>query len=910
MSNRFHRPAQSAGLTSPGGTSPPTPPNEDPKGERQVVSPDRSQPTNLAAAYSGAGGRTKSDGEVSQVFVRDRKVRTRAAHRARSRASRPVSDRYRIIEKLGQGGAGIVYKAIDRSLNRELALKTLRDELADDRGMLDRFVHEAQVVAQLAHPAIVPVHDLGQLPDGRWFLTMMEIRGSTFRELVSRIHKARQGASFIPTDDGWTLRRAIEAFRTVCEAIAFAHRKSVIHRDLKPDNIMVGDFGEVHVLDWGLALVMDDGEASAPEALESIETGSWDLDRVSTRHGVVVGTPAYMPPEQARADRSAMGPWSDVWSLGAILYALLYGRAPYRGTANEVLELVQERPPRAPKTVPVPAPLVDIWKRCTRMDPKERYPDARAVAQAIGRWLEGSLAREKALELVDDARSLLEVHRDAKDRADRARERARAALVTLRPSADLATKETAWALEDAAQKRQEEVDGMVFDISTKCRLAMAQVPDLPEARSILANLYRARAEEAETHGDRVAAREYRALLAAYDDGTHADYLDAEAELTVHTVPSGARVRVRRFEQKARRLQLGEPIELGETPVAARRLPTGSYLVEAAAMGHSIVRYPVVLERGRGWNPIPPGQDSPAPVHMPPRRSLYPFERFVPAGWFTSGGDAQAPGSLPRQRLWVDDFAIASRPVSHSDYCTYLNDLVKRGAGDEARNRVPRLSSAGKRSDVRLLYQWDQTRGRWEVPLRAAGLAIDPQAPVIGVSWFDAVAYCIWLGARSRRPFRLPGELEWEKAARGVDARAFPWGNHPDPAFHCMQDSHLSSPGPPPYTAFPVDDSPYGVAGMGGGVRDWCADPWRPQGPSRRGSRAVTPQPHGAADAIQRRAAPRRVVRGGAWNLDERDCRAAARSALSAARTASNVGFRVCRSLSAHDLIGEGGNRGE
>ena len=859
---------------------------------------------NLAAAIEEAAPPPAEEDDSSQVFTPDRRVRIRAAHRARSRASRPVSDRYRILDKLGQGGAGVVYKAIDRSLNRELALKTLRDELAEDRGMLDRFVHEAQVVAQLAHPAIVPVHDMGQLPDGRWFITMMEIRGSTFRELVSRIHKARRGGPFVPTEDGWTLRRAIEAFRTVCEAVAFAHRKGVVHRDLKPDNIMVGDFGEVHVLDWGLALVLSDSETSAPAALEAMETGAWDLDRTNTRHGVVVGTPAYMPPEQARADREAMGTWSDVWALGAILYALLYGRAPYRGSANEVLDLVQQRPPKPHPTVPVPAPLVDVWQKCMRMDPDDRFPDARAVASEVARWLEGSLAREKALALVEDARELLEVHRDAKNRANRARERARAALATLRPSADLATKEKAWALEDAAQKHQEVVNGLVFDISTKCRLAMAQVPDLPEARTILANLYRARAEEAETDDDTVAAREYRALLAAYDDGTHADYLAAEAELTITTTPAGARIRVRPYVSRARRSQLDEPVLMGETPLEGKVLPTGSYLVEAAVAGHAVVRYPVVLERSRGWKPVPPGQDDAAPVHLPPKRALYAFERYVPAGWFTSGGDSNAPGSLPRQRLWVDDFAIASRPVSHSDYVTYLNDLVKRGAADQAEARVPRITEPGRRTKTSLLYQWNAQRSRWEVPKRIVGLVLDPQSPVVGVSWFDAVAYCLWLGARSMRPFRLPGELEWEKAARGVDGRTFPWGSHPDPAFHCMQDSHLADPGPPPYTAFPVDDSPYGVAGMGGGVQDWCADPWRGQGPSRRGSRALSPQPHRSADAIQRTAAPRQVIRGGAWNLDERACRAAARSAMAAGRTADNVGFRVCRTLSARDLLPE------
>ncbi len=895
MSSRFPLPHSSVSA-----------PDVDESLERRVFQdPTASAGTpNLATSQpQSQSGADLSSGFSAEAYTNTRKVRTRTAYRARSRASRPVSDRYRVLDEIGKGGAGIVYRALDRSLNRELALKTLRDELADDRGMLDRFVQEAQVVAQLAHPAIIPIHDLGQLPDGRWYLTMMEVRGLTFRELISQLHKARNGGGFVPTEDGWTLRRCIEAFRTVAEAVAFAHQKGVIHRDLKPDNIMVGDYGEVHVLDWGLALVQSDGETSGHD-FDSLETGQWEVERNSTRHGVVVGTPAYMPPEQARADRSKMGPWSDVWALGAILYALLYGRAPYRGKPNEVLELVQQRPPKPPRTPVVPEPLIDVWRNCMQMEPNDRYPDARAVAQAVGRWLEGSLAREKALELVEEARSLVALHRDAKERADRAREKARAALASLRPSADLATKETAWGLEDAAQVHQEEVNGLILDISTRCRLAMAQVPDLPEARAILSDLYRGRAEDAETDGDLTAAREYRALLATYDDGRHADYLDAEAELTVHTLPTGARVRVRPYSARSRRLQFDEPIDLGTTPVDARRLPTGSYLLEAAVGGHNIVRYPVVLERGRGWSPIPPGEEHVAPVHLPPRGGLYAFERYIPAGWFISGGDAMAPGSLPRQRLWVDDFAISNRPVSHADYVTYLNDLVKSGASEQAETRIPRLPAQGQKANAVQLYVWDAEHKRWAIPHKAMGLALDPHAPVVGVSWYDAVAYCLWLSARSRRPFRLPGELEWEKAARGVDARAFPWGNHPDPAFHCMQDSHLANPGPPPYTAFPVDESPYGVAGLGGGVQDWCADPWRPQGPSRRGSRAVTPSPHGAIDSMPRAGAPRQVVRGGAWNLDERACRAAARSAMAATRTANNIGFRVCRSLTAQDLLAD------
>jgi Serine/threonine protein kinase len=229
--------------------------------------------------------------------------------------------RYENLGPLAKGGAGVIYRVHDRILNRVVVMKTLRPEYATNNGMITRFLHEAQVVAQLQHPAIVPVHDLGQLPDGRWFLTMKEIQGRTLRELVSELHTARLDAAraaddsslgFVPLQDGWTFRRVIDAFRTVCAAVGFAHARGVLHRDLKPDNIMVGDFGEVLVLDWGLAKLMHAGEGG--EAL----VDPWTLVAERAPHtlqGTVVGTPAYMASEQAEGDAARLGPWSDVWSL-------------------------------------------------------------------------------------------------------------------------------------------------------------------------------------------------------------------------------------------------------------------------------------------------------------------------------------------------------------------------------------------------------------------------------------------------------------------------------------------------------------------------------------------------------------------------------------------------------------------
>lgn len=829
----------------------------------------------------------------------NRRVKARTPEQTETLATRPLHDRYRKLAVIGRGGAGDVYRYLDRTLNRLIAIKELKAELARDPGMVRRFMHEAQVVAQLDHPAIIPVHDLGQDENGQWFLAMKEVHGRTLREIIAQLHAGRRGGNFTPTPDGWTFKRLVDAFRTVCDAVAFAHSRGVVHRDLKPDNVMVGDFGEVYVLDWGLARLLDDPEEAAtaanpdPWSLQAV-TGAPESQRsTQTRHGVVVGTPAYMPPEQARGDRDAIGPHSDVWALGALLYAVLYGRPPYRGPADKVLEMVQKAPPNPPSDRPAPEPLVEVWKTCMTMDPSRRYPDARSVAADVAAWLEGSRAREKALELVDEALAARPGLEEARERADRARERARAALVSLRASDPLEVKEPAWALEDAATRLQDQVEVVVLDIANLARLALAQVPDLPEARAILADLYRDRVEAAERVGDAKAARELRTLLAGYDDGRHADFLRAEGEVWLDTVPPGAKVRIHHYEPQARRLVARKFASTGPTPVRGVRMGVGSYLLELRAEGRTRVRYPVVVDRAEAWRPVPPGSRDQRPVRLPAKGVLHALERFIPAGWFISGGDPEALGTLPRQRLWLDDFSLAVRPVTHQDYLRFLDALLAANRVDEASARAARIED--RRSGVKeTLHVQDGRRFRLSTDVTSVHLQL--AAPVVGVSWYDAQAYCAWLGAQTGTPWRLPGEFEREKAARGVDARSYPWGAQADPAFHCMQDSPLAHPGAPSTADFTVDKSPYGVMGLAGGVQEWCADAWKPEGPERRGSRALAPASPTEGDLVPRRHDARRVVRGGGWNLESRVGRCASRSGSRPDRCAANLGFRICRSL--------------
>lgn len=199
--------------------------------------------------------------------------------------------KYTLLKELGRGGMGTVYLAEDRELDRLVAIKVLNTtEITEERG--NRMVREAQIIARLEHPGIVPVHDVGTLPDGRIFYAMKYVRGSRLDEY------AAQGAS---------LRDRLRKFQAVCDAVAFAHAHGVIHRDLKPQNIMIGSFGEVLVLDWGVAKLRDDPRAAAANEIE----------------GTVIGTQHYMSPEQARGEIDQLDERSDIYSLGAVLSFLL-----------------------------------------------------------------------------------------------------------------------------------------------------------------------------------------------------------------------------------------------------------------------------------------------------------------------------------------------------------------------------------------------------------------------------------------------------------------------------------------------------------------------------------------------------------------------------------------------------------
>ncbi len=747
--------------------------------------------------------------------------------------------RYVLGERLGMGGMGEVVRAHDSELDRVVAMKRMRASQGSSSARR-RFFEEARTAAGLEHPNIVPVYDVGSDGDGCPYFTMKWIRGRTLAEILRGVAERKRRVL-----GDYPLSRRVQILQSVCMAIDFAHERGVIHRDLKPANILIGAFGEVHVVDWGLA------RSGEPE------NGSSRPDQTLAVHG----TPSYMAPEQARGD--AVDRRTDIYGLGAVLYEILTLRAPHAGrSAPEIVEAVRRGPPPSPIEIEpeTPPALDDLCRRAMSRDPADRPGSAREIHDELVQYLEGS--RERARRRAAADRALVAGLRSLKERRGLTRRLKTASRVADRearrfePHAPIASKRPLLDLIRERDAIADAADVALGSALEELTLALRFDPEHSRARRTLGELHAEMLLEAEEAGNARDVILHQRMIEAINDGSFDRFLAGDGSLSLETDPPGASVRAQRYVDEGVLMRVGQSRSLGSTPVRDVPLAMGSYLLTIRKSGFAPVRFPVLIRRNETRSlrfPL-----------LKPRQIGAGFV-YVPAGPFIMGGDPRTLGAGERREVDVPGFLMARFPVTFAEYMRELNAAPRGASLAGPRNRFDPAGSAGRE----LLRR---AGTRWVIARDDAGQRmVQPRWPVFGVSWEDATQYCRLRSEREGMPCRLPREVEWEKAARGADGRLFPWGNRFDASLCKMAESRPAQAQPEPVGSFPSDRSPHGVRDVAGGVQEWVAD-W-----------------------LNRRNRFR-VVRGGGYSNRESTTHCAYRSGANLKGAYPFIGFRVARDL--------------
>jgi serine/threonine protein kinase/formylglycine-generating enzyme required for sulfatase activity len=860
--------------------------------------------------------------------------------------TQPPDRKYVLGSELGRGGIGRVVEAYDTDIERSVALKLVLEDAPPEA--LERFRWEGRITGRLEHPNIVPVHEVGVLPATKEaFVAMKRIVG---KDMLAVIH-----------DGSWKLRRLVEAFRDVCRGMAYAHSRGVVHRDLKPANVMLGDFGEVLIVDWGLARLVSEKEhktKSRPrQTTKKVKRVGDARSSKLTMEGQVLGTPSYMPPEQALGRLDEVDARSDVYALGAILYEILAKVPPFEDPNPwEVIKLVTSRDVKPPSMYfTVPPELDAICLKALSKKKEDRYPDAGALAAEIDAYLEGTKERERreklAGEQVAKAKEEIEKWRRLSAESRGEVEKSRKMSEDVKAHAPLAKKKELWELQDRAHALERQSLRAFAEADAALTSALSNVPDLPEARELKAQVYWDKFLEAEASGDERAAILHRQVVERHDDGSFADRLRGDGTLEVRAQayacrcleagrkvkpdelavlgyhPWSGRLLAQKGSEGLKELEPEEPLTLkvhsaacrpepvekakvwafryvemdralvpvtvgagkpkvpegvvaklfpdspyrpkgsgqylGETPIPKRAWPMGSWLLIVVAEGKAPIAAPVRVGRQEVVSlDLTLFEETELPQGFIP----------VPAGDFLPGAHGR-PGDARRS---LDDFLIARQPVTCAEYLEFLNALPRK----EAVARAPRPEESAE-------PYWPLTESGWAIPteawlskaraeerghagrLRMAQADWDAGWPVLSVSWNDAAAYARWAAARTGRAILLPTEDQWEKATRGPDGRAFPWGNHWDAVRCNCAESHADGMRPVPIGEFPTDESPYGVREVCGNVREWCLN-----------------------DPGGRRYRDWRVARGGAWNAGSGSATPSRRFGWAATHIDPGLGLRL------------------
>ena len=790
-------------------------------------------------------------------------------------------DRYDLREEIAHGGMGAVVRVWDRDLERHLAMKvtrgggvpgTPRSADAESRS-LGRFLEEAKVTGQLDHPGIVPVHELGVDREGRCYFTMKLVRGRTFKAIIECV---RQGS------EGWTMHRALQVMLKVCEALGYAHSKGVIHRDIKPANVMVGRFGEVYLMDWGLARVqgrpdakdirLQCFDADRSDEIRSVRHGeSENEDAVITMDGHVVGTPAYIPPEQAAGEVDKVGRRSDVYSLGATLYHLLAGAMPYvpRGgyrSANAVLGLVLQGPPKPVSEIAhdVPLELTAICEKAMAREREDRYAGVAELAEDLQAFLEGRTISVYRGGTAWELRKWV------------SRNRALAVASFAAVILALSTS-TAWAFYLAA--RNERLATGQEEALTGEAIAVAEREQLDvESTELIRNLRTA--DEALLEELRLRAGELPPPFPEHLEA-HREWLRSAWTL-IDRAPLHASLLERLRESGAEAWEQNPQVRLVGELAGFAREPHGFLpRVEArAALAEQIVERTVEgLDAGARWARTVE-EIAAAPSYgglvIAPQLGLVPLGADPVSGLFEFA--ALATGEPPRRdeegELVIDEksgVVLVLLPGGSFDMGAQQDDSTRPGydPGAEPSEAPVHEVTVGPF----FLARHELSRAQWRTAT-GVGASGEELLPVSGVGWFEGERVLAGLG------LSLPSEAQWEYAARGGATTPWWWGSESEASRERANLATGSEEAGAPLAIDTLQPNAFGLHHVLGNVAEWCDE--LPIGydspfldPARRNLR---------------------VIRGGSFRDQPQNARLADRHAGRAAEGFPTVGLRAARAL--------------
>ena len=752
---------------------------------------------------------------------------------------------------IGLGGMGSVFAVHDTEFNRLVALKTLRPAYRNDTKYVDNFVREARITAQIDHPNVVPVHQLGILSDAGVYFTMKLVEGENLRSVIKKLESGE--AEYL---EKYSLNVMLDIFLAICNAISFAHSKGIIHRDLKPGNIMIGPFGEVLVMDWGMAKYRAEQDSATTgqtidlqsEIADALPDDSIELD-IDSEPGTLHGTPVFMAPEQAQGLAAEVDERTDIHGLGTILYSILTlrrSRFSPELTQEEILQkaAVSEFPPPikvAAPGRPVPQELDAICRKALAHNKADRYISVQGLIREVRNFRDGfpvnaysnrtwyrvvkscqrrpSLPFAIAVVMLSTILALMLVallpDKEVDNLFDTAAAYASSGNRATDTAITLLAKREQYLAENSEpsfaeiRQLQRDIELAAIEADHSFQVALdLLISASPQGRfsekslQIQADIFARKLAYA------IESKNYDAVRAiSYQLHNQYGYLNEHMREHYEQLLSETAQKRRRegfLDIRATGAEIevlnAEVTASGSRFVASSRdfvemfIPVGSY-VATVSSGKTKASFPFV---------VTPGQEVTLRPELP--RSIPADTVYVPPGEFLYGWEL-APQWV-RSR-YLPGYFIGDNEVTIAEYREFFNELVDP---DLQVKYMP------------LYIPLDGVRRFEPIYLADGTIAapLTPDMPVFGIIPEAAQAYCRWYGEKRALNCRLPDQYEWEKAARGVDGRAYPWGNLllEENALFVGNPRSSYFPFAAGVNAFLTDRSVYGARNMAGNVREY------------------------------------------------------------------------------------------